>query len=279
MDVQTNLVLPPLFKLRDDVGDLTELKGSIRDQGQLIPIIVRQEGEKYRLIDGHRRWTATLELGLPTIKVDVIEASNEKALVAALISNMERKTMDPIEEAKAFNLYISEKGYGSAVELARKISRSEAYISHTLDLLKLPDNTLELIKSKELSASHGKELARLDTDKATELGEFAVKAELSKDQTQKAVSFVKGGMSVPQAVHTVVNNPDVRVPKDITKFDAVKMARNNVVLTLEKALKNIDFYLGDLGESPEHGVWVREVRFPTHELINKALKLQKEYDS
>ena len=278
MEINPKLVLPPLFKLRDDVGDLTDLKNSLKEQGQLIPIIVRKENEKYRLIDGHRRWTAILELGWDTIKSDIIEGDDKQALVAAIVANLERKDFDPIETAKAFNLYITEKGYGSAKDLAGKLGKSESYVSKTLTILNLPDEPFEAIKAGRLSPTHGMELARLDTKKATELAEAIKETDLDSKQTRKAVSFIiNQGMNVPQAVHTVLNYPEIEVPRHTTKFDSLKMARQQIVLTLQKALKNIDFHLDTLEDGPEKAVWIRDVRYKLHELINSALKVQKEY--
>lgn len=278
MDVNVKSILSPLFKLRDDIGNLDELKNSLKEQGQLIPIIVRQEGEKYRLIDGHRRWTACLELGWETIKADIIEGDDKKALLSAIIANLERKDLDPIEEAKALHLYIKEKGYGSATELAKEISKSDAWVSQRLGLLNLPDETFQEIKTGRLTPTHGIELARLDTEQAIELTNVAKEVDLDTNQLRKAVGFIKNAnMNVPQAVHTVLHNPDIEVPKQTVKFDPIKMARQQIVLTLQKALKNLDFHLDSLEEGPERGIWIRDVRYKLHELINVAQKIQKEY--
>ena len=277
-EINTSDILTPLFKLRDDIGDLDELKNSLKEHGQLIPIIVRKEGEKYRLIDGHRRWVAAKEIGLSILKTEIIESDDKEALESALIANIQRRTMDPIDEAKAFDLYVSKKGYGSASELARKLGVTPTYISRKLDLLGLPDETFADIKTGALSATHGSELSKLRIDKISEVAEIAKESDLSTIQLRKAVSFVNIGMEPAQAVHTVLHNPEIEVPKHIDKFDAVKMARQNIVLSLQKALKNVDFQLDTLGESPEKAVWVRDLRYPLHELINKGLNLQKEYD-
>ena len=287
MEIAVKSILSPLFKLRDDVGDLSELKNSLKEQGQLIPIIVRKDvietskgiwEDRYRLIDGHRRWTACLELGWEQIRADVIEGDDKKALLSAIIANLERRDLDPIEEAKAFNLYINEKGYGSAVELANAISRTESWMSQRLGLLDLPDDTLQEIKTGRLTPTHGIELARLDTEQAVELTNIAKEVDLDTNQLRKAVGFIKNAnMNVPQAVHTVLHNPDIEVPKQTVKFDAIKMARQQIVLTLQKALKNIDFHLDGLEEGPERGIWIRDVRYKLHELINVAQKIQKEY--
>ena len=141
MEIAVKSILSPLFKLRDDIGNLSELKNSLKEQGQLIPIIVRKDvietskgiwEDRYRLIDGHRRWTACLELGWEQIRADIIEGDDKKVLLSAIIANLERKDLDPIEEAKALHLYIKEKGYGSATELAKEISKSDAWVSQRL---------------------------------------------------------------------------------------------------------------------------------------------------
>ena len=271
-------IRPPKYALRDSVGDLAELEASMKTHGLIQPIVVRPKANHYEIVAGHRRYVAALEIGWSEVAVSVIDVDDKTAFLLSLTENIERKSLDPIEEAKAFHAYTSKYGYGSVTDLAKIITRSEGYIRHTIELLKLPDELRTRVRSQELTATHGEELTRLPNQQAIELGNEVRDVGLTTDQTRIAVDYVKAGLSVDQAVKRVIDFPDLAPPKEHQKFDSVKVAREQIELSLHQALKSLDYNLGMLVDAVEKKTWIRDVRYPLHELLNVAIHTRKEFD-
>ena len=268
-------IRPPKHKLRDDLGDLTELKISMQNM-QLHPVIVRHLSQNlYELITGHRRWMAAIELKWEYIETKIVQADNRTALQIAIQENFERKELDPIEEAKAFKSYIHDNGYGSAVDLAKILGISESQISHRMSILGNPEEVLTHVKSGTLSATHAETISRLDTKNAVDLTNIVEKVGLTTDQTDKATKFIQSGHSAEEAVRTVLEFPDM-TPLQAQKYNPVKMAREEIVSTLLRALKSVDFSLDKLPEGPEKGVWTGRIRYKLHELVNDANRVKRE---
>ncbi len=123
-------IIPPRRPLRLDVGDLSSLAESVRRRGLLEPIIVRPlpSKSKFEIVAGHRRYLACKMNHLSEIRAIVLELSDKEAFGISLEENLQRKTLDPIEEAKCFQSYVHEYGYGSVTELARIIGKSKEYV-------------------------------------------------------------------------------------------------------------------------------------------------------
>ena len=242
MRLLVDSILPPRFKLREDIGDLANLKESLKIR-QLQDIIVRPKNGKYELIAGFRRWVSAKELKWNEIDAKVLDVDDKEALEIALTENIERKEMDPIEEANAFKLYIHDRGYGSATELAAKIGVSDAYISKRVSLLSLDHDTFDRVKTQKISPSHGEELVGLPTAQAISLADYIENTDLTRDQTKKAVDYVRLGLDVPQAVQAVLNFPDMAAPEKGLKYNPITVAREQIHLSLSKCLKSIDMSL------------------------------------
>jgi len=268
-------IRPPKHKLRDDLGDLTELKISMQNM-QLHPVIVRHLSQNlYELITGHRRWMAAIELKWEYIETKIVQVDNKTALEIAIQENFERKDMDPLEEAKAFKLYIKDHGYGSTGDLAKKLGVSDSLISDRMSLLNLPEEVFPHGKTSNLSTSHLETISRLETKQAVDLSNIIEKVGLTTEQTQKATKFIQTGHSAEEAVRTVLEFPDM-TPLQAQKYNPVKMAREEIVSTLLRALKSVDFSLDKLPEGPEKGVWTGRIRYKLHELVNDANRVKRE---
>ena len=289
-EIPLSQLRPPKHKLREDIGDLSELTLSIKTHGVLEPLLVRPyrlDGEynvttdKFEIIAGERRFVACTELGLTQVPCTVIVADDAKAFEIALIENMQRKDMGVIDEAKAFNSYITEYGYGSMTELAKKIGKTPGFVNDRIGLLKLPKETVNIIASNKMSHSHGEAMAGLDAEKAAELttmitSEGTGKPYLDVATTQRAVSMVKRGAGVEQAVEWAIEQPDWNPAKEHTKFDPVKMARESMVSQLEKTLKLMDDNINRIPEGEEHAKWIA-LRYIVHQTLDSAMKLEKAY--
>jgi ParB family transcriptional regulator, chromosome partitioning protein len=181
---------------------IRELATSIHEQGLLHPIIVRPIHNGFELVAGTRRYFAAKLLHWKYIPAKVRDLSEREAFEIQLIENIQRKTFDPIEEAKAFKRYTTEFGWGGESELARKISRSEQYVSSRIQLLRLPTEIKEEISNNKLKTSQALEILNLD----------------EKDQRIVKDAIVK-------------ENLTVRDVRDITKplkTDNIKRAKRNI---------------------------------------------------
>src|SRR5262247_2141978 len=131
-------IQPSPYQPRSDFGTLQGLVESIRENGIVQPVIVRKEGEKYELIAGARRWRAAQLAGVGRIPAVVRSVGEEKILELALIENLQRKDLNPIEEAKAYDLLLTQMNLSQA-DVAKRVGRERSSVANSLRLLKLHD--------------------------------------------------------------------------------------------------------------------------------------------
>lgn len=141
---------------------IRELAASMHQHGLLYPIIVRPIEDGFEIVAGNRRFEACRLLHWKYIPAKVRELSEKDAFEIQLIENIQRMTMNPIEEARAFKKYTLEFGWGGESELARIISRSEQYVSNRIELLRLPKTITDEISQNRLKVSHALEIINLD---------------------------------------------------------------------------------------------------------------------
>ena len=172
---------------------LEDLKNSIKERGIIQPLIVRKSNDQngmFELIAGERRWQAAQSAGLHEVPVVVIEADNLKSLELAIIENVQRKDLNPIEEAESYKNLIDNFGYDQD-KVSVFIGKSRSHISNSLRLLSLPQKIIEMIKNEKISQGHAKVLIGLDN--ALLLAEKIIKKKLSVRQTESLVRIVKNG--------------------------------------------------------------------------------------
>jgi ParB family chromosome partitioning protein len=143
---------------------LEELASSIRVQGLLQPILVRKLGDKYEIVAGERRWRAAMRAGLREVPTVVKELTDTHALQLALIENIQRRDLDAIEEAQAYQQLVQEHDL-THEELAEALGKSRANISNTMRLLRLPPQVSRLLAEGKLGAGHVRPLLALTDDK------------------------------------------------------------------------------------------------------------------
>jgi ParB/RepB/Spo0J family partition protein len=148
-----------------DEGALHELANSIREHGVLQPILVRPLGEnRYQLVAGERRWRASKEAGLATIQALVEEIDDDTALEIAIIENLQREDLSPLEEATMYDRMIHEHGY-SIRKLADKLGKDKGYLENRLRLADAPEEIRELVSLRKDTLSHAYELLKVDDPK------------------------------------------------------------------------------------------------------------------
>lgn len=146
-----------------DKEALEQLADSIREAGVLSPILVVENGMRYRIVAGERRYRAARLAGLETVPCIVRSMTNEQQMEAALIENLQRQDLNPIEEAVAIRSLMQECGY-TQEQAARKLGKSRPAIANALRLLNLPKAVTDLVVTGDLSAGHARVLAGLDSE-------------------------------------------------------------------------------------------------------------------
>jgi ParB family transcriptional regulator, chromosome partitioning protein len=183
-----------------DEGTLLSLAGSLRERGMLQPVLVRpRPGGTYELIAGERRWRAAQIAGLDTVPAVVREHADRESLELALIENMAREDLNPVEEARACALLVDELGL-SREEVGRRVGRSRVAVSNLLRLLDLPDEVLELLVDGRLTEGHGRALLTApDHDDRRRLGRAAADEGWSVRETEICAREASAPKPAPSA--------------------------------------------------------------------------------
>ena len=174
-----------------DKESLEELTNSIKERGMIQPIVVRRsedQDEKYEIVAGERRWQAAQNAGLHEVPAIIIKADNLKSLEFAIIENVQRKDLNPIEEAEGYKRLIDDFRYDHE-KVAKFIGKSRAHISNCLRLLSLPKEVIELIIEEKISQGHAKILVGLEN--ALLLAKKVISKKLSVRQTENLVRLIK----------------------------------------------------------------------------------------
>ncbi|HYY70866.1 MAG TPA: ParB/RepB/Spo0J family partition protein, partial [Nitrososphaeraceae archaeon] len=163
-NIDISKIKPFRYSYRRNINeDLNELCYSIKEKGLLHPIIVRMidDGEGYEIVAGTRRYNACKMLGWRKILSHVVELDNKDAFEVSLIENIHSKNLNPIEEARAFQDYVTNYGWGGISDLAARLGKSIGYVDRRIRLLDLPTDVVKSLSAGSLSASIGDELLPL----------------------------------------------------------------------------------------------------------------------
>ena len=187
--VRIALVEPKVGQPRKnfDAEELQNLALSIAQYGIIQPITVRKVGDMYRIIAGERRWRAARMAGLSEIPVVIMDADEQKSAEMALVENIQRENLNPIEEAEAIESLMDEFGL-TQDEASKRIGRSRSSVANLLRLLDLPDSVREYVSSGALSAGHAKAILALENkDRTEEAAKTVIAAEMSVRDTEKLI--------------------------------------------------------------------------------------------
>lgn len=174
-----------------DDNKMTELVASIREKGVIQPLVVRQQGDHYQIIAGERRWRAAQKAGLDRVPVVIQDVSEDWALEIALIENIQREDLNPLEEAGAYR-YLMESFDLLQEEVARRVGKDRSTIANALRLLRLPDKVKADLNEQRLSMGHARALLALDQDEdIIEASEEIIRKKLSVRETEQLVKKIK----------------------------------------------------------------------------------------
>jgi ParB family chromosome partitioning protein len=190
----------------DDVK-LEELVASIREKGVIQPLVVRNAGDHYQIIAGERRWRAAQRAGLKDVPVVIQDVSEDWALEMALIENIQREDLNPIEEAEAYRHLMSSFDL-SQDEVAKRVGKDRSTVANALRLLRLPRAVQQDVMAGNLSMGHARALLSLESGaRLQEARDLVVKRQLSVRQTEELVKRLKN--AVPATTRRKTANPEL----------------------------------------------------------------------
>jgi ParB family transcriptional regulator, chromosome partitioning protein len=258
------------YQFRMDLDNLDELASSIKEHGLLQPILVRPMQNEYEVVAGNRRLAAAKLLKLRKIASHVIDLSDKEAYEIGLVENVHHKTMNPIEEAIAFNRYGEGRGWGGITELAARIGRSQEFVTKRIQLLRLPQNIRNEIIRQRISPSVALEMLPLDKGALQEIADFVIKNPLTKVEIR---NIVKGS----RARSNNVNHPDFSSKNDFheNELHLIDKTFRKSISVMKSTLVNIDDIVNSVNDDWILKELLMQYRMIIHGDINTFLKLRK----
>jgi ParB family chromosome partitioning protein len=254
-----------------DDEDLKDLIESIKQQGLLEPIIVRPTKEGYEVVAGNRRLAACRYLGWRTIPCIIRNLSDREAYEVMLIENVQRRSFNPIQEAEAYKRYVEEYGWGGIRELAKRIGKSEAHISHMLKLLEFPNEVIKEIKKCKISPAVAYELINLRDDEQIRLISMVVQHKLSRRDIRRIKKLRKSGFKFEDALR-LVRIEGLEGGRNF-KLDVM----NKAIAILKFAMMEMDELIKKSHESEDLRRTLFNFRLSLHRLIDLAIVEKKWY--
>ncbi|MHB8566397.1 MAG: ParB/RepB/Spo0J family partition protein [Nitrososphaerales archaeon] len=281
--VDSRLIDPSEWNARDPILHLESLMDSIRTKGLLQPIIIRIVGQRFEVVAGNRRLEACKRLHWVRIPCLVREFTDKEAFEIGLVENIERKTLSPIEEARAFQKYVHESGWGGLTELARAVGRSKEYVSHRISLLRLPRDVLDLISTDKISPSSAHELVWMDNHKGQQvLAGALVNRKLPTSKVREAVKMFKDGMEMDGVLGSI-GAKDLKKAQDVTSKNR-KYSRllDKSILTLRICIVRLDSIIEELesgADTDNLKHLLIQKRLLIHNQIDELIQLKRSYPS
>jgi ParB family chromosome partitioning protein len=274
--IEMKLIRPSSFAVRDKFQKYCEedesLIISIREHGLIQPILIRPLSHGFEIVAGHRRYQACKSLRWRFIPCKIREMTNKQAFEIQLSENIQRKSMDPIEEAEAFRRYVIDFGWGGMSDLAKKIGKSEEYVSHRIQLLKLSEEIQKKITSNMLNVSKAIEISTIPIEKQSQIVGEIIENNLSVKRIRELKMILRDNVSEDYSNIGVTNgNNYLSKSLKITK---------KASLSLKVTLARIDNLIEEsqISIEPEQRTeiinFLMELRIRIHELIDDTIKFK-----
>jgi ParB family transcriptional regulator, chromosome partitioning protein len=282
-NLEIDLINSSEAPLRNSSGDLTDLIESIRQHGLLQPILVRPLGEKFEVVAGNRRFEACKRLKHRKIKSVVIDLDDKAAYEVAITENVQRKTLSPLEEGLAFKRYCEEFGWGSETELAKKIGKSQEYVSHRIKLLTLPEEVKDALREKRIAVASAEELMWIKEDEAKrKIAGLISTKKLTMHEVRHLVRTMNSvtGLSSLEAQNTLSMEHDnglfstpLYTKENDPKAEFSKLT-SELILILRIALIRIDD-LAEKAKDPKLRELIVSRRIEIHGIIDELISTRK----
>jgi ParB family transcriptional regulator, chromosome partitioning protein len=241
-NIDISKIKPFRYSYRRNINeDLAELCYSIKEKGLLHPIIVRMiEDGEYEIVAGTRRYNACKMLGCRKILSHVVELDDKDAFEVSLIENIHSKNLNPIEEARAFQDYVTNYGWGGISDLAARLGKSVSYVDKRIRLLDLPPYVVESLSTGSLSVSIGDELLPLkEKEQQSKLAELIKQRKLSLRQVRELKNEMKNTDNPYEVLdfQTKIIDIDTKTQKS---FDKAIIAIKDAMNKLASVIENVD---------------------------------------
>ena len=266
--IEIRMIRPSPFEVRQKIDknspEFSSLVESILEHGLLQPILVRPISHGFEIVAGHRRFQACRTLRWRFIQCKIRELSDKQTFEIQLTENIQRKTLDPLEEAEAFRRYVDDFGWGGVTELSKMLKKSEEYISHRMQLLKLPADAKRKIIQKTMSVSQGLELLGVPSQSQVDLMKRVVDERLTIRQIRQIKSKYQKSSKYNDRrsqVLKVTKKTSLALRMTLSRIDSLIDEAHNI--QEKKSRDEVVTYLMDL-------------RYKIHEMVDNTLKLQKQ---
>ena len=229
-------------------GNDGDLCSSLIQNGLLQPILVRPKENYFEIIAGNRRYTACKRLGWRKIPCHIIELNDKEAHQVSIVENVQRNNLTILDEARTYQAYVSNFGWGGISDLAVKIGKSIHYVERRIKLLDLPDNVLGLIMSRELNPSTAEELLIIsDKSSQSDLAKLVINDQLSSRKVRKLVKKYRSGKSQVNDVNifygTTMQDVDESAQRAFDKsISVLKIAIQKLTLIIQNMEDNWIIY-------------------------------------
>ena len=241
--IEMKMIRPSEFAVRDqflkDGSQDETLMNSIKEHGLLQPILVRPLSHGFEIVAGHRRFQTCRSLRWRFVPCKIREMTDKQAFEIQLTENIQRKSMDPVEEAEAFRRYVVDFGWGGVSELAKKIGKSEEYGSHRIQLLRLPADIKEEIINSKINVSQALEITSIPSDRQSEIVSYVMNSNPTVKQIREVKSIIKNDIS---------SNVNCR---NLSKKVSVLRTTKKTSLTLRLTLARIDNLIDEVHKTIE----------------------------
>lgn len=275
--IEIKMIRPSQFSIRDKSNDYREVESlvlSIREHGLLQPILIRPYQNNFEIVAGHRRFSACKLLRWHYIPCKIRELNDKQAYEIQLTENIQRKSMSAIEEAEAFRKYVQDLGWGGVTELAKKIGKSEEYVSHRIQLLKLPQDVREKIMQNELSVSQALELTTVPQSNVIQFTDHIIQNDLTIRQIREVKPvFSKVGISEDEL--ELIANENI----NFMSIKTLKITKKTT-LALKITLARLDSIIEEVHSNfePEQSTevisFLMDMRLKIHSLIDDTIRFK-----
>lgn len=268
--IEMKMVRPSQFAIRNYPENNFEdeaLVQSIKEHGLLQPILIRPLINGFEIIAGHRRFQACRKLRWRYIQCKICEISNKNAFEIQLTENIQRKTMSPMDEAEAFRKYVTEFGWGGISELAKKICKSEEYVSHRIQLLNLSDDVKKQIIANHVKPSQAIELTTLPLEKQKEMMNQIVDNRLTVKQIRKIKSELVDECEEMERFTRSRSSNSVKIIKKTSLGLKIALAR------IDSLIDNVRISV-EPKQNEEIMVFLMGLRLKIHNLIDETIRFK-----
>jgi ParB family chromosome partitioning protein len=279
--IEMKMIRPSQFVVRDKFHESLETESlmcSIKEHGLLQPILIRPILHGFEIVAGHRRFQACKSLRWRFMASKIRDLSDKQAFEIMLTENIQRKSMDPVEEAEAFRKYVLDFGWGGVSELARKIAKSEEYVSHRIQLLKLPEEVKDQIMVNKLNVSQALELTNVPQSRLLEFTNKIMEKNLTIKQIREVKAAIKeetlygSGLSISHCENSSLV-PVVRKVKFVKK---TSLALRITLARLDNIIDEVEMTI-EPEQRAELINFVMNIRLRVHSMIDETIRFKNSH--